>query len=106
MSRIERDVERLAAYNPYNIIDEAELDDVISKFVTLVWTVKDKKLTKTTFILELSENEFLKNIFKEICGFDSDIEMFKALVSRYHKISESKFIKKRSKNVLLIEVNR
>ena len=98
MSRIERDVERLAAYNPYNIIDEAELDDVISKFVTLVWTVKDKKLTKTTFILELSENEFLKNIFKEICGFDSDIEMFKELVSRYPNISESKFIKKRSKN--------
>ena len=98
MSRIERDVERLASYNPYNIIDEGELDDVISKFVTLVWTVKDKRLTKTTFILELSENEFLKNIFKEICGFDSDIEMFKELVSRYPNISESKFIKKRSKN--------
>jgi len=98
MSRIERDVQRLASYNPFNIIDEEELDDVISKFVTLVWTVRDKKLTKTTFLLEISQNQFLKNILKDICGFDTDVEMFKELVTRFPSISESKFIKKNRRN--------
>lgn len=97
MSRIISDVNRLSAYNPFRIVDEEELDDVIVKFVTLVWLVKDKKLTKTTFFIELIENECIKETFKTICGFDSDIEMFKELIARYPTVSESKFIRNRIK---------
>ena len=97
MSRIENDVGRLSAYNPYNVIDRIELDDAISKFVTLIWIVKDKKLTKTMFFIELMDNEYIKEIFKDICGFETDIEMFKELLMRYPNVSESKFIKNRMK---------
>lgn len=97
MSRIENDVERLQAYNPYNTIEEGELDEVISKFVTLVWLIKDKKLTKTTFFAEIIDNENIREIFKKICGFDDDIELFRELLARYPSVSESKFIKKQVK---------
>ena len=99
MSRVENEVERLSSYNPYNIVDETELDDIIAKFVTLIWLVKDKKLTKTTFFVEILENPIIKDIFKDICGFDTDMEMVKELVSRYPNVSESKFLKNRVKPV-------
>lgn len=94
MSRIEHDVERLQAYNPYNAIEEDELDDVISNFISLVWLIKDKRLTKTTFFAEIIENETIRDIFKKICGFDDDMELFRELLIRYPSVSESKFIKK------------
>ena len=97
MSRIESDVERLQAYNPYNTIEEGELDEVISNFITLVWLIKDKNLTKTTFFAEIIDNEVIRTIFKTICGFDDDIELFKELLGRYPSVSESKFIKKQVK---------
>lgn len=93
MSRIENDVERLKAYNPYNMIEESELDEVIANFITLVWIVKDKKLTKTTFFAEMVENESIRNIFKQLCGFDSDMELYRELIIRYPSVSESKFIR-------------
>jgi hypothetical protein len=99
MSRIESDVERLQAYNPYNTIEELELDDVIGKFVTLVWLVKDKKLTKTTFFVEIIENDTIRGIFKNICGCDDDIELYRELLIRYPSVSESKFIKNRIKKL-------
>lgn len=97
MSRIESDVERLQAYNPYNTIEEGELDEVITNFITLVWLIKDKKLTKTTFFSEIINNEVIRIIFKNICGFNDDIELFRELLSRYPSVSESKFIKKQVK---------
>jgi hypothetical protein len=97
MFRIENDVERLQAYNPYNTITELELDDVICKFVTLIWLIKDKKLTKTTFFIEIFENDIIREIFKTICGCDTDIELYRELLIRYPSVSESKFIKNRIK---------
>lgn len=99
MSRIENEVERLQTYNPYNAMEEGELNDVISKFITLVWLIKDKKLTKTTFFAEIIENEVIRAIFKRICGFDDDVELFKELLSRYPSVSESKFIKNQVKKI-------
>ena len=101
MSRVESDVSRLQAYNPYNTIEEAELDDVIRKFVTLVWLIKDKKLTKTTFFVEIVENDTIREIFKRICGCD-DIELYRELLIRYPSVSESKFIKTRVKKLNIL----
>lgn len=101
MSRIENDVGRLQKYNPYNRIEEEELDDVIGNFVTLIWLIKDKKLTKTTFFIEIVEHDTIREIFKTICGCTEDVELYRELLVRYPSISESKFIKnkiaKRSK---------
>ena len=95
MSRITTDVERLQQYNPYNTIEEEELDDVIGNFVTLIWIIKDKKLTKTTFFIEILENDVMRNIFKTICGCDTDVELYKEILIRYPSVSESKFIRTR-----------
>ena len=95
MSRIENDVGRLQKYNPYNTIEELELDDVISNFVTLIWLIKDKKLTKTTFFIEIVENDTIREIFKTICGCSEDVELYRELLVRYPSVSESKFIKNR-----------
>lgn len=100
MSRIEHDVGRLQSYNPYNIIEEAELDDVIGKFITLVWIVKDRKLTKTTFFIEVVENDTIREIFKNICGCDDDVELYRELLIRYPSVSESKFIKNKIKKLI------
>ena len=97
MNRIKNDVGRLQKYNPYTTIEELELDDVIGNFVTLIWIIKDKKLTKTTFFIEIVENEVIRNIFKTICGCDTDVELYKELLIRYPSVSESKFIKNRIK---------
>ena len=95
MSKIESDVTRLQQYNPYNIIEEEELDDVIGNFVTLIWIIKDKKLTKSTFFIEILDNNIIREVFKTICGCDTDAELYREILVRYPSISESKFIKTR-----------
>ena len=95
MSRIITDVERLQQYNPYTTIEDDELNDVISNFVTLIWIVKDKKLTKTTFFIEILENDVMRTIFKTICGCDTDVELYKEILIRYPSVSDSKFIRTR-----------
>ena len=94
MSRITKDVDRLQAYNPFNTIDEIELDDVIGNFITLVWLIKDKKMTKTTFFMEIIENESIREIFKTICGCN-DVELYRELLIRYPSVNDSKYIRNR-----------
>ena len=95
MSRIETDVNRLRSYNPFTTIEEGELDGVIKNFITLLWIIKDKRLTKTTFFVEILENDVIRNIFINICGCDDDAELYRELISRHPSICDSKFIRNR-----------
>lgn len=97
MSRVQNEISKLNSLNPHNHIDRYELDDIFNKFSTLIWLLNDRKTTKNTVFIEFVENDVLKDAISEICGFTSDLELYKELIMRSPAISNSKLIKNRLK---------
>lgn len=95
---IDNEFNKLTIYNPYNILDAEEIDNIIYNFMTLLWLLYGKKITKVSFFIEIVENEKLSAILKEICGFDDNIMLYREILIRHPAISSSKLVKNRLKN--------
>jgi hypothetical protein len=97
MLRIQNEIVKLNGFNPFYSMDKAELDIVFLQFCTIFWLMYDKKMTKSTFFVELIENDDIRIFLKDICGFDDDTELYREILSRNPAICGSKMIKNRLK---------
>lgn len=95
MLRIQNEITKLNNLNPFNSIDNNEINTILLDFSTLFWLLRDKKLTKTTFFVQLIENDFLRQYIKTVCGFTDDLELYRELISRNPCVCNSKMIKNR-----------
>lgn len=97
MYRIQNEIKKLDTFNPFVSIDKEELDTILSLFITLIWLIKDKKMTRTTFFVEIMDSDVLKAELERICGFDDELELYKEILIRNPSICNSKFIKNKLK---------
>lgn len=97
--RIKNELTKLLAYNPFVVIDVDELDEMFAMFMTLIWLVKDKKITKTTFFIELVETVEIRDYLKYICGIETDMELYREILSRSPTICSSKLIRNKLQSI-------
>lgn len=93
MLRIQKEILKLNENNPYNKMDKEELDDIFLKLNTIVWIIKNKKITKNMFFVFIMEYKEIRNTINEICSFNDDRELYKEILMRYPDITSSKLVK-------------
>lgn len=93
MSKLDKYIDTIKHYNPYHVIDDEEIDNSIQEMVSLLWTVKDKKITKISFFTEVMTNDRIMEYFKTIMGAD-EMEVYREILKRYPSICNSQIVRK------------
>lgn len=91
MGKLDKYIDTIKRYNPYHIIDDNEVDMAIQEMVSLLWTVKGKKITKISFFIEILSNDRLMEYFKNIMGAD-EMEVYREILRRYPSICNSQIV--------------
>jgi hypothetical protein len=97
MLRIQNEVTKLNNFNPFSCLDKEELDRIFANFFTVMWLIRDKKITKTAFFIELIECDMLRSFLIDICGLEDDIELYREILTRNPTICGSKMIRNKLK---------
>ena len=80
--------------NPSVRLCEEELKDLFINFCTFLCIVHNKKLNLPNIFLLLLKEEKVKNLYKDMCDFDTDYEAFKSFLDHDSSLHKSKYIKK------------
>ena len=78
--------------NPLYQIKEAEFDDVLLKFGSLVSILKNKRINQTMFMVELLDSENHRECFKILSGIEESRVLFYNLIIRFPVLCKSKII--------------
>ena len=80
--------------NPSQSIIDRETEHMLLSYCSYCTLLKGKKLSfQNDFVLTL-QDEQLRNVFKELIGVDSNIEVFKIFLEYDPTITKSKYITK------------
>jgi hypothetical protein len=78
--------------NPSQSIIDRETEHMLLSYCSYCTLLKGKKLSfQNVFVLTL-QDEQLRNVFKELIGVDSNIEVFKIFLEYDPTITKSKYI--------------
>ena len=80
--------------NPSQSIIDRETEHMLLSYCSYCTLLKGKKLSfQNVFVLTL-QDEQLRNVFKELIGVDSNVEVFKIFLEYDPTITKSKYITK------------
>lgn len=79
--------------NPIHQIENKEFNLALIKFGSFISIVYNKRVSQTFVLLQLLEDENLRNIFKEICEIDEFQTLLLNFLTCYPSLCKSKIIK-------------
>lgn len=90
----EKTLQAVTEYNdPVHQIKNKEFNLALIKFGSFVSIIQNKRLSQTFILLQILENEQLRNIFKELCEIDEFQILLLNFLTCYPSLSKSKIIK-------------
>ena len=85
--------------NPLYKIKEAEFDDILLKFGSLVSILKNKRINQTMFLVELLDSEKHRECIKTLAGIEKTEVLFYNLIIRFPVLCKSKIVKSKIKEI-------
>jgi hypothetical protein len=85
--------------NPIYLIKEAEFDDALLKFGSLISMLKNKRINQTMLLVELLDSEEYRECFKALSGIEKTDVLFYNLIVRFPVLCKSKIVKTKIKEI-------
>jgi hypothetical protein len=86
--------------SPISILNEKELQIFLLKFGSLLFILNNKNINPTFLFLTVVKNEPLQQIFKELSGVPTLIEILKYILMSYPNLIKSKIVKENTIRIL------
>ncbi len=86
--------------SPVAILNEKEFQIFLLKFGSLLFLLNNKNINPTFLFLTLVKNDQLQNIFKEMSGISTLLEILRIILIIYPNLIKSKIVRDNSIKIL------
>ena len=86
-------VDMMRASDPVSKVDATEQDKYFRIFCSYMCILNNKKLNLANIFLLLLDNASIRELFKQMCDFETDYDCLKFFLQRDPTLHKSKYIK-------------
>lgn len=97
------DLQHIKAYlktNPVIILNEKDFDIFLLKFGSLLFLLNNKNINPTLLFITIVKDENLQEVFKQMTGINTLLEILKTILVHYPNLIKSKIVKNNTIKIL------